>query len=374
MLSGTSHDGIDLAVVEFSVAGQVLQARLGEHRTVPYSDELRADLVAALPPGRIGMAEVCALDVRTGQEFAAAAASVTEEFDLVCSHGQTVFHWVQDGAVRGTLQIGQPAWIAEATGVPVVSDLRTADVAAGGQGAPLVPLLDRMLLAPFVADGRPAAALNLGGIANVTVCVPGRPVRAWDTGPANALLDAAAGGLDRDGELAAAGTVDRGLLAELLREPFYALDPPKSTGKELFTAGYVQQFLTRDVSRPDLLATLTALTARTVGDALRGVDVVVASGGGLHNPTLVRALAQELGETELLTSDALGCPGDVKEAVAFALLGFAHVAGLPGNVPGCTGARGERVLGRLAPGRRGVPTVPGLPSWPARLEFVSPAG
>ena len=369
MMSGTSHDGIDLAVVEFDVDGEVLRARVGERGSVPYSPRLRSDLVAALPPGRTGMAEVCSLDVRIGQEFAAAAAAVDEEFDAVCSHGQTVFHWVQDGSVLGTLQLGQPSWIAEATGVPVVSDLRSADVAAGGQGAPLVPLLDELLLAPLVAQGRSAAALNLGGIANVTVCAPGAPTRAWDTGPANALLDAAAGGMDVDGALAAAGTVDHDLLAALLAEPHYRREPPKTTGKELFHPGYVEGFLRRPLATADLVATLTALTARTVADALRGVDVVVASGGGVRNPVLLRMLAAELGPAELTTSDALGCPADEKEAVAFALLGWATLHGLPGNVPGCTGAAQARVLGRVTPGRDGWPTVPARASWPSRLEL-----
>ncbi|WP_106206634.1 anhydro-N-acetylmuramic acid kinase [Kineococcus rhizosphaerae] len=370
MMSGTSHDGIDLAVVEFSVVadGDRLRARVGEHRTVPYSDGLRADLVAALPPARTDLAAVCALDVRIGQEFAAAAASVTDAFDLVCSHGQTVFHWVDGGAVRGTLQLGQPAWIAEATGAPVVSDLRTADVAAGGQGAPLVPVLDRLLLASFVEQGRTAAALNLGGIANVTVCAPGRPPRAWDTGPANALLDAAAGGIDRDGRLAAAGTVRSDVLADLLAEPYYAQGPPKTTGKELFHPGYLDRFA--GVPREDLLATLVELTVRTVADALDGVDVVVASGGGVRNPVLMAGLRFRL--PGLVVSDELGCPADAKEAVAFALLGFAAAHGLAGNVPSCTGARGGRVLGRLTPGRWAVPTVPGVSAWPAGLD-LSPA-
>ncbi|MEW1959090.1 anhydro-N-acetylmuramic acid kinase [Kineococcus sp. NPDC059986] len=369
MLSGTSHDGIDLAVVEFSEEPGVLRARLGEHGSVPYSPGLRADLAAALPPGRPGFAEVCALDVRIGQEFAAVAAGVGEEVDLVCSHGQTVFHWVEDGVVRGTLQLGQPAWTAEATGTPVVSDLRTADVAAGGQGAPLVPLLDRMLLQPFVDRGRTAAALNLGGIANVTVCDPDGSVRAWDTGPANALLDAAAGGMDRDGRLAAAGTVDEGLLEDLLAEPFYAQPPPKTTGKELFHPGYVAGRLHgRVLAQADLVATLTELTVRTVAAALAGVEVVVASGGGVRNPVLLAGLRRELSGRVLL-SDDLGCPAGEKEAIAFALLGYAFATGRPGNVPSCTGARGPRVLGRLTPGRRELPGPGSATPWPSVLHL-----
>ncbi|WP_432543573.1 anhydro-N-acetylmuramic acid kinase [Kineococcus sp. SYSU DK002] len=379
MVSGTSHDGIDLAVVEFTPDGDVLHARLGEHRTVPYSAALRADLVAALPPGRVDLARVCALDVRVGQEFAAAAASVAEGFDAVCSHGQTVFHWVQDGSVRGTLQLGQPAWIAEATGVPVVSDLRTADVAAGGQGAPLVPLLDRLLLAPSTDRGETVAALNLGGIANVTVCAPGAAPRAWDTGPANALVDAVVAAdpahpdaFDRDGRLAAAGRVDDGLLARFLADPYYARPAPKTCGKELFHLGHVTGVLAgRRVATADLVATLTELTARTVAAALApaGVTRVVASGGGVRNPVLLAAIARHLPGVEVTRSDDLGCPADDKEAVAFALLGWATLHGLPGNVPSCTGADGERVLGRVTPGRRGFPAVPPLPRRPVRLHL-----
>jgi len=367
MMSGTSMDGIDLAVVEFSLAGGVLNARVGECRTVPYSAGLLADLQSALTSD-LGMAQVCSLDVRIGQEFAAAAASVPEPFDIVSTHGQTVFHWVETGVVRGTLQLGQPSWIAEATGVPVVSDLRTADVAAGGQGAPLVPLLDRLLLAPFVEQGRTAAALNLGGIANVTVCAPGREVRAWDTGPANALIDHAAGGIDRDGALARVGTVDEELLQRLLADPYYARPAPKSTGKELFGPGYVPS---SGLAQEDLVATLTELTARTVADALAGVDVVVASGGGVRNPELMRRLRTHLGEVR--TSDELGCPSDAKEAIAFALLGWARVHGLPGNVPSCTGARGPRLLGQVTGEPPAVVASP-LGGWPERVTWANPGG
>ncbi|WP_432514952.1 anhydro-N-acetylmuramic acid kinase [Kineococcus sp. SYSU DK001] len=379
MLSGTSHDGIDLAVVEFTPDGDVLHARIEERRSVPYSPALRAALVAALPPARPGLAEVCALDTGIGREFAAAAASVAQEVDAVCSHGQTVFHWVQDGTVRGTLQLGQPAWIAEATGVPVVSDLRAADVAAGGQGAPLVPLLDRMLLAPFTERGETVAALNLGGIANVTVCAPGAEPVAWDTGPANALVDAVVAAdpghpdvFDRDGRLAASGRVDGELLARFLADPYYARPAPKSCGKELFHAGYVAEVLRgRELPLTDLVATLTELTARTVAAALAPVGVarVFASGGGVRNPVLLAAIARHLPGVQVTGSDDLDCPADDKEAVAFALLGWATLHGLPGNVPSCTGASGERVLGRLTPGRRGLPAVPALPRWPGQLRL-----
>ncbi len=241
--SGTSHDGIDVALVAFAPAGEVLDARLEHHGTVPFEPGLREAIRAALPPARIGLDEVLRLDVRLGEAFAeAAAAASVAGAELVCSHGQTVFH----AATDGTLQIGQPAVIAERTGLPVVADVRVRDVAAGGQGAPLVAVLDLMLL-----RDRPdrAGALNIGGIANLTVAVPGAET-AYDIGPGNALLDAAALALtgadrDHDGALAARGTVLPDLLDRLLAEPYYARPAPKSTGKELFHAGYLDGLLRR---------------------------------------------------------------------------------------------------------------------------------
>jgi anhydro-N-acetylmuramic acid kinase len=304
--------------------------------------------------------------------------------DAVCSHGQTVFHWVADGRAEGTLQIGQPAWIASATGLPVIADVRAADVAAGGQGAPLVPVLDQLLLQGFVADGARAGALNLGGISNVTVCAPGAAPTAWDIGPANALIDAVVTAspdtsdtFDRDGRLARAGAVVPELLEVLLAEPYYALPAPKSSGKELFHLAYVEQALaTAGVapSLPDLVATLTELTAVTVADAVRAseLEVLVASGGGVRNPALMERLAGQLPGVRLLTADDLGIPSDAKEAIAFALIGWATLHGLPANVPSCTGASGPRVLGSLtpAPGRP-VPATT-TASWPGSLRFQEP--
>ncbi|MCI3919877.1 anhydro-N-acetylmuramic acid kinase [Paenibacillus sp. TRM 82003] len=388
MISGTSHDGIDTAVVEFRADGPHLTGHVEHTGSVPYSPRLRADLVAALPPNPASAGALCALDTRIGQEFAAAAVAALAALppgtvvDAVCSHGQTVHHDVRDGRALGTLQLGQPAWVAEATGLPVVSDLRAADVAAGGQGAPLVPLLDRLLLAPAVARGRRVGALNLGGIANVTVCAPGSAPRAWDTGPANALIDAvvaadpgAADGFDRDGRMAAAGRVDEALLREFLAEPYYALPAPKSTGKEVFHAGYVARVLHRAGAEPapaDLVATLTALSACTVADAVRPhrLDELVVSGGGVRNPVLLGAIAEHLPGAVVRPSDDLGCPSDEKEAIAFALLGWATLHGLPGSEPSCTGARGARVLGRLTPAPDGRLPRPGPVEPPAQLVLA----
>jgi anhydro-N-acetylmuramic acid kinase len=362
MISGTSHDGIDVAVVDFAAHDGVLHGTVLHAASTPYPDELRDRLMGALPPESLTLAEACALDTLIGEAFARAAADAIDRAggaDLICSHGQTVYHWTEGRRVLGTLQFGQPAWIAERTGVPVVADVRIRDIAAGGQGAPLVALMDTMLLADL--PGRPAA-LNLGGIANMTVLRPaaGAPI-AYDTGPANALIDAAAiratGGrlrFDMDGALAAAGTVHPALLGRLLAEPYYALAAPKSTGKELFHAEYLDKVLGDHpgISDVDVAATVTALTAETVAAEVRryGVDTLVASGGGCANPTLMAMLAERLPGVRLTTSAEFGAPTETKEAIAFALIGWQTAHGLPGNAPSCTGAEGGRILGAIVPG------------------------
>lgn len=368
LMSGTSYDAIDAAAADIVLKDGRLELSPLGLISERYDDELRAALAGALPPATTTLERVCLLDTRIGQAFAAAAVRADRELcagttELVASHGQTVYHWAEGGQVHGTLQLGQPAWIAEATGCTVVSDFRPRDVAAGGQGAPLVGLVDLLWL-----RGRPGvpAALNLGGIANVTVAGrAGEPV-AFDTGPANALVDAAVAeltggrlGYDEDGALAAAGRVDQPLLDRLLAEPYYRLPPPKTTGKELFHAGHVREALAGVGPLPpqDVIATLTRLTARTVADALRplGATEVVASGGGTCNPALMAALRAELAGTPLRTSDELGMPAAAKEAYAFAVLGFLTVHGVAGTVPACTGARGARVLGSITPGGRVPP-------------------
>lgn len=379
LMSGTSYDAIDAAAADLTLDGDRLTLTPLGLISRGYDEGLRAGLAAALPPAATSLAEVCRLDTGIGRAFAAAAVEADRELcdgraELVASHGQTVYHWVEDGQVHGTLQIGQPAWIAEATGLPVVSDFRPRDIAAGGQGAPLVSLVDRMWL-----RGRPGtpAALNLGGIANITAA----DGTAFDTGPANALVDAAVreatdGRLayDLDGELAARGTVDDGLLNRLLDEPYYALPAPKTTGKELFHLPYLRTALKGYEALPaeDVVATLTRLTARTVADAVRsvGASEVIASGGGTQNPVLMAFLRAELGDgLPLRTSGELGLPSAAKEAYAFAVLGFLTLHGLPGTVPASTGARHASVLGSLTPGGRGTqwPRMPEGTPGPVRL-------
>ncbi|MER7586181.1 anhydro-N-acetylmuramic acid kinase [Micromonospora sp. NPDC127501] len=384
LMSGTSYDGIEAAAAEFELSGDAVRMRPLGRLSHPYSDELRTQIAAALPPAATTTEAICVLDTGVGQAFAEAGVRALAQLcdgdaDLVVSHGQTMHHWVEAGTVRGTLQLGQPAWIAEATGLPVVADLRSRDVAAGGQGAPLVALFDALLLGGL--PGVPAA-LNLGGIANITVVAPDADPLAFDTGPANALLDAAArhfsGGTeeyDRDGRGAAAGQVNPELLRRLLDEPYYRLPGPKSTGKELFHLPYLLAALA-DAPTPgpqDVLATLTRLTAVTVAGACRdhGVTRLVVSGGGAHNPTLMRMIAEELPDVQLSSSDDLGIASDAKEALAFALLGYLTVHGLPGTLPSGTGARHASVLGSITPGRQPLRLPPPASTAPTRLLVVA---
>lgn len=361
MISGTSHDGVDAAVVDFDLAGSTLSAEIVHHDSTPYPADLRSRLVAALPPRPTTLDEVCRLDTLIGQHFATVAEAAVESagaVDAIATHGQTVFHWVDGDHALGTLQIGQPAWLAERVGVPVVSDLRSRDVAAGGHGAPLVPLLDELLLPP---EDRPAASLNLGGIANVTLLDGDSPL-AYDIGPANALIDAVVqarglhpAGYDDGGRIAAAGTVHSRLLEQLLADPYYALPAPKSTGKELFHDEYVTRalaWLDEEVSSTDLVATLTRLTAEVVARDLRAAAVtrVLAAGGGVANPILMGWLTEGLPGVSVETTDSLGVPADAKEAFAFALMGWCTLHGLPANVPSATGAAGPRILGSISPG------------------------
>lgn len=398
LISGTSLDAVDAVVIELSLqagpgGGHVLEARVVGGRATPYPPELRSRLVAALPPGPCTAHELTQLDTLVGQHFAAVAASVVDEHgpvDAVSSHGQTVYHWVEGGKALGTMQIGQPAWVAERLGVPVVSDLRARDVAAQGHGAPLVPLLDVLALAgAALADDsghEVVAALNLGGIANMTR-VERRPddgtephITAYDIGPANGLVDAVVThhgltpeGYDVGGAIAATGTVDEALLATLMADPYYGLPAPKSTGKEYFHLDHVRAALgDRTLTDADLVATLTRLTGEVVGRELVRTDVarVLASGGGCDNPVLMKALADAAPGVRIDTIAALGIPTDLKEAFAFALMGWATWHGLPGNVPAATGASGPRVLGSITPGAAPLRLPEPLAALPHALVVV----
>jgi anhydro-N-acetylmuramic acid kinase len=365
LISGTSADGIDAALVELDGAGETTRARVLDFRTVPFDPDLRAR-VLALKEARAE--ELLRVHVRLGEEFARAALDLITrarrqgvEVHLIGSHGQTARHHPRAAEPDGraaTLQLGEPAIIAERTGLPVVADFRPRDIAAGGEGAPLVPLVDWLL---FRRVGATRACLNLGGIANVTIVTDRLDtVRAFDLGPANMPMDlvvqawtAGAETFDRDGARAAAGRVDSALVTELLRHPYLALPPPKSTGREAFGDIFVTPLLARYAGREaDLLASLTRFTAESVAAGIRRwvpepIDEVLASGGGVRNRTLMSALGTALAPIPVRSLAEVGVDPDAKEAVAFAALANETLFGRPGNVPGATGAAGPRVLGKI---------------------------
>ena len=364
-MSGTSLDGVDAALVEIGGPDSV---SLRAFRTAPYGDEQRSAIRAALVGGTAR--ELALLHADLGAWFAAAALEVLElagvaagELSFVASHGQTVWH--EPG--RATMQLGDPATIAERTGVRVVSDFRSRDVAAGGQGAPLVPLADAML---FGHPERGRALLNLGGMANVT-WVPRRGdtdgVIAFDTGPGVAVLDAVtrlvdpAAAFDHGGERAARGAADEGLIEELLADPYFAAAPPKSTGREAFGDAYAADLMSHmrqrraDAPGDDCVATALELTVRSVAAGIErwlpvdGERDLLVSGGGARNPTLVASLQAALERWPVRLFEEEFFDGDAKEAVAFAYLGWRATEGLTSNVPSATGARGLRVLGSITP-------------------------
>jgi len=365
MISGTSFDAIEAVAMNLSLKDRVVSAQLLGHYSVPYSPELRRRIALVLPENSTTIEEVCRLDTLIGQSFAEVASDLATEYfkgkaDVVCSHGQTVFHWVDGGHALGTLQLGQGAWIAERTGATVVEDVRSRDVAAGGHGAPLASLIDVLLLGVHPSSVR--GSLNLGGISNITVVGPSKEPIAFDIGSSNALMDAAvtwitdgAEVFDRDGERAARGSVDRTLLNELLEDPYYAAPAPKSTGKEYFHFEYLRDALgTREIAPDDLLATLCELTVETVARAVEeyGVTELFVAGGGTRNPVLMAGLRRRLSGMAISLIDEFGVPEDAKEACLFALIGFLSVHGLAGTVPSATGARRASVLGAIIPGRQ----------------------
>jgi anhydro-N-acetylmuramic acid kinase len=395
VLSGTSCDAVDAGAAELWFepgpgGDEVVLRYLGLH-SEPYPPALRDELLAALPPGTVTAERICRLDTGLGQFFGEVAARADAALaggraDLVVSHGQTVHHWVDGPHARGTLQLGGAAWIAEATGRPVVGDLRTRDIARGGHGAPLAAVLDALWLLP-PGPGPRRGALNLGGIANLTVRGPDGAVVAYDIGPAGALLDAAAaeagGGaerMDTGGARAARGRVDPRLLTALLAEPYYRLPPPKSTGRELFHAGYLRDRLAAaGAAAPtrwdDVLATLTELTADLVAGACRahGLAELVVSGGGTRNPVLMARITDRAAPVRVTTSTDHGLPAQAKEACLFALLGFLGAHGLPAGPHTATGARAPAFLGSFTPGDGPLRLPPPRPRMPVRLRVARDA-
>jgi len=371
LMSGTSADGIDMAVAELWQEDGRTRLRLHTDAGVqPYTPEAR-ELLFRCFDDRATARELCLLNALLGELAADAVETALRvsgvepgELAFVATHGQTVWHQpepVRCGdreGVRGTLQLGEAARIAVRLGVPVVSDFRQQDFALGGQGAPLVPYFDHLLLSDPLEN---RAVQNLGGIGNVTYLAAGGSldeVTAFDTGPANALIDRAAvlvsGGAltcDLDGRLAAAAPSDPELLAALMAEPYLALPPPKSTGRELFSARRVDELWERGHRGESLVSTLTDYTVATIAQAYRNwlgpVGTVILSGGGARNEEMVRRLASALAPARVRQLEDFGLAGDAKEALAFALLGYETLQGVASNVPAATGARRSAVQGKI---------------------------
>jgi anhydro-N-acetylmuramic acid kinase len=376
LMTGTSADGVDAALVEFAGAGEAAVPRLALYRETPLEPALRTEVLAVCAAPSLELERLMTLDAALGERYAEAVRDLLQaagvdarDVDAIGSHGQTVRHVPRPaaGGAARTLQIGSAAILADRTGIAVVSDFRRRDTAAGGEGAPLVPLADLWL---FGSKQEARVLLNLGGMANLTYLPRGadpRGVIAFDTGPGNAVVDALAdrrsGGAERfdeRGAFAARGRVHDGLLGELLADPFFALEPPRSTGRERFGSDFAARLAERGralgLTDEDVARTALELTAASIEGAIgrfvrrRGLDAVYASGGGTSNATLMESLARRLAPTPLRPLEALGVPSAAKEAMAFAMLAHRTLCGLPGNLPGATGASRPVVLGQLTPG------------------------
>ncbi len=391
LMSGTSADGIDAVLMRIENAPPTLDWKLIAHVNIPYEENLRQDVFACFRPETGTVEHICKVNFALGRAFAEAALKVIEaarmsphQIDLIGSHGQTVWH-IPTGEATSTLQIGEATVIAEMTGIDVINNFRTRDMAAGGQGAPLVAYVDQLLLThPTLTR----AAQNIGGVANVTY-VPSQSLIinlqsskindqrlkmgdwrlgfAFDTGPGNMLIDdavtRATNGkqtFDRDGDFASRGTVDGTLLSELMEEDYLYQKPPKTTGRELFGVQFGAEVWkkakARNVSDEDIVATMTAFTARSIAQAYKDFlptqpDEVIVSGGGARNKTLMKMLSEHLAPARVFTSDEIGVAVEAREAVAFAVLAYESFHGRRGNLPAATGARKEVVLGSLTKGK-----------------------
>ncbi len=344
VMSGTSLDGIDVAIV--NIRGRQVDT-IGFQST-PYSHAVRRAILA-VSNTTTTTREISTLNFRLGELYARAVQRACRRYgpvELIGCHGQTIYH---EGGVS-TMQIGEAAVIAERTGVPVVSDFRPRDIAAGGQGAPLVPFVDCLL---FGRARRTRIALNIGGIANVTVIPSGI---AFDTGPGNMAIDALVRDytngrqtFDRGGRIAAQGNLNRPLLDDLLADPYYRREPPKSAGREQYGAEFVARLKQTVLPLPDLISTATVLTAATIAMAsapFRPTELIV-SGGGAHNPQILSHLAAFLPGVALSTSAGYGIDPDAKEAIAFAILACQTWRRKPSNLPAATGARRPVILGKI---------------------------
>jgi len=372
-MSGTSVDGVDVAVVDITKQ----KVHLLAFDVFPYSPALRREILSLCRPETARLDNICHYNFVLGEVFADAIIKLCRKsgislssIDLVGSHGQTIHHnprgkRYSQTTIRSTLQIGEPSVIAQRTGITTVADFRPRDMAAGGEGAPLVPYADYFL---FGHDQLSRAVQNIGGIANVTFLPSGckqDDIIAFDTGPGNMVIDSIirliSGGkqrLDLGGKMAAQGTVDKSLLNEMLRHPFLRRHPPKSTGREEFGSSFAgriyQKAAKKGLSETDIVATVTAFTANSIAWAYHQFlptmpDEVILCGGGSHNNTLVEMLRSELPNAKMLSTEDFGISVDAKEAVSFAILAWATINGLTNNVPSVTGADQPVILGKIIP-------------------------
>ena len=374
LMSGTSVDGIDAALTEVSGEGYRVEANLIKGITYPYSDEVRSRILALCDNAPTSLAELAELDDAIAHQFIQAIHALdinVATVDLIGSHGQTVYHRPPQGKRLGyTLQLGRGDFIAKVTSRPTVSNFRVADIALGGQGAPLVPIVDACLLSQPEHD---LAVQNIGGIGNVTYLPPWKKAKdsmtppagimGWDTGPGNALIDWAVTRLshglktyDENGEWAAKGVPDQALIEDWLQNPFFTADPPKSTGRELFGAAYAQQCWqmaqAKDLSAEDFLATLTDLTAATIELSYRQFlpqlpAEILVGGGGSQNRYLMARLQQRIAASKILSTDSHQLNANYKEAIAFAILAYWRWHHIPGNLISVTGASRPCLLGEL---------------------------
>lgn len=411
MNSGTSVDGINLALCEFLPGPQprTLSFRLLAQREYPHAASLRQQVLNLCHAKQSALDELTELNFQLGEAFAAACLAFLaeeglqrEKIDLIASHGQTLYHLVEAGRTLSTLQIGEPAVIAQRTGITTVADFRVADMAAGGQGAPLVSFFDALI---FAGDMKTLALQNIGGIGNVTILPAGQGLAdasAFDTGPGNVWIDYGARyfsqgreTFDRDGQMARSGQVDQVLVAEVLAHPYFQQAPPKTTGRELFGDAFahdlIDQARQRQLTPADTMATLTAITAESIALAYRRfgpaqIDEVIVSGGGSYNPVLMAQIQTLLPTSQVKTLESYGLTASVKEAVTFALLGHETIYGRAANLPQCTGARTTTILGKIIPGSnyaailrrlaaddQAIHSQTGQPPQLTRLYFLQPS-
>jgi anhydro-N-acetylmuramic acid kinase len=371
-MSGTSLDGIDVAIIDIAGSGYKAKINVLTSHSVPYPKKIREALLAVSnSSGFTG--DISRLNFLLGELYSEALEETAERAEipletikLIGCHGQTIFHEGQAATYLGkkvasTFQIGESSIISERTGIDVISNFRERDMAAGGKGAPLVPYLDYMLIRH---RGRGRVAINIGGIANLTAIPPNTNtdrVIAFDTGPGNMVIDQlvariTSGGLtyDRDGVMAATGEIDPKLLAKLLRDKYFRAKPPKAAGREQYGAEFVSKLLDTELSSEDLVATATALTAESIALGVRNfvlpemrVDEIFVSGGGTHNPTLMRMLRKAMAEIPVKDTTEVGLDVDAKEAIAFAVMAYETAHARPSNVPVATGAKRHVILGKV---------------------------